>query len=168
MYHAIVARRTAAVFSALNGKDAGPLLRGMRPDAVHAMNGDHALGGARCRPETVRAWYDRLFQLFPDLRFTVDAINVTGWPWRTTVVVQWRDQALAGGYANQGVNVVDLAWGRIRGIRIHCDTARLATALAGQAERGVAGAAAEQLTDQLTAAQLTRTGGIATAPVIGS
>jgi ketosteroid isomerase-like protein len=121
----------------------------MDPGALHAMNGDHALAGVRSRPESIRAWYERLFRLLPDVRFDVDAIAVSGPPWRTTVVVQWRDRALGGTYGNQGVNVVDLRWGRIQAIRIHCDSQRLAAQLAGLAADGVSEAADAPLTDPI-------------------
>jgi ketosteroid isomerase-like protein len=147
MYHSIVARRTAKVFAALNRHDAAPLLDGMDPHAVHVMNGEHALAGARCRHESVSAWYQRLFRLLPDLTFDVDAIAVTGWPWSTTVFVQWRDRALDGSYTNQGVNVVTLRWGKVHSIRIHCDSQRMAVALAQRALAGVSEGAAAAITD---------------------
>lgn len=147
MYKTIVRRRTAAVFEALNRRDSSVLLSGLGEGPQHVMYGTHALGGARNQKETVAAWYERLLRLLPDLTFHVDAITVAGWPWATRVVVEWRDEALGGAYRNQGVNVIELAWGKVRAIRIHCDTEAMAAALAGLAAQGTDEAQAPALVD---------------------
>lgn len=147
MYHTIVARRTSRIFDALNRGDLGPLLDGIAPGALHVMNGEHALSGARQHADSIRSWYDRLLRLLPGLRFSVDSIIASGPPWDTTVLVQWRDSALDGTYANRGVNVVELRWGRIRAIRIHCDSQLLSDRLAQLADAGVAEAAQAPIVD---------------------
>lgn len=148
MYKTIVSRKSAGVFAALNRQDAGPLLAGLGEPVHHVMYGQHALGGERHTRETVARWYERLFRLLPDLRFDLGSTLVSGPPWRTTVAVEWQDQALGGTYRNRGVNVIELRWGRVQAIRIHCDTQQIATALTAQAEHGVAEAAAAPLVDE--------------------
>lgn len=147
MYRTIVARRTRHVFDALNRADPGVLLAGLGRHPTHVMDGQHCLAGARHRPESIEEWYARLFRLFPDLRFDVDAVIVAGPPWRTVVAVQWRDNALAGSYSNRGVNIIRLRWGRVESVDIYCDTARMALTLDDLARRGTADAGAAPITD---------------------
>jgi ketosteroid isomerase-like protein len=135
------------VFEALNRGDAGPLLAGLGTPVRHAMSGEHALGGVRSDPGSIARWYERLFRLLPDLRFDVATIAVTGPPSRTKVFVDWRDRALDGRYENRGVNVIELRWGRVHAIDIHCDTQQLADALRELAGQGNEEARAVPITD---------------------
>lgn len=147
MYKTIVARRTRSTFAALNGGDSGPLLAGLAAPAYHVMHGSHPLGGERTTRAAIEQWYARLFRLLPDLHFDVRSVLVAGPPWRTTVTVEWRDRALGGRYENQGVNVVRLAWGKVKSIEIHCDTQDLARSCADIARQGTEEAAAAPITD---------------------
>jgi ketosteroid isomerase-like protein len=147
MYKTIVARRTRAVFDALNRGDAGPLLDGLSDPAQHVMYGDHALSGSRSTLPAIREWYARLLRVLPDLRFDVGSVLVSGPPWRTTVVAQWSDRALDGRYENTGVNVIGIRWGKVHSIAIHCDSQRLGEALLELERQGVAEAGAEPVTD---------------------
>jgi ketosteroid isomerase-like protein len=147
VYRTIVTRKTRRVFDALNSGDTGPLLAGLDTPTEHVMWGDHALSGVRSNSESIERWYQRLFRLLPDLRFDIDTIAVKGPPWRTTVFVEWRDSALAGTYGNRGINVVELRYGRVRAIRIHCDTQHLARAVGELALQGKEEAAAAPIVD---------------------
>ena len=57
------------------------------PGVEHVFYGAHALGGRRKNDDLVRAWYERLAKIFPDLEFELKRIDVVGWPWDTTVSI---------------------------------------------------------------------------------
>ena len=56
-------------------------------------SGAHALGGERHDKEALRRWFERLGRVLPTLHLTVNNIWVKGWPWHTTVFVQWDGSA---------------------------------------------------------------------------
>ena len=101
-------------------------------------------GRRRGRAE-IAAWYARLGRLLPDLRFTLHRITVSGPPWRTLAVIEWREQNSAtDGVLTRanGVHVVELRWGRMTRLTILPDTAALQATLERIAAKGVAEAAA--------------------------
>jgi ketosteroid isomerase-like protein len=139
MYHAIITRKVRSSFAALNRGDVGPVVAAFAPEHVHSFYGEHPLGGTRTQLETTRAWYARLRRLFPDLAFAIEAITVSGMPWATTAMVEWTDRfSLPDGSvgSNQGVHVLRLAWGRVVGLRVYCDTQKLAAYCAQAAAQG--------------------------------
>lgn len=104
----------------------------------------------RHTPAALRLWFERLYRLFPRLSFSVKHIAVSGWPWDTTVVVEWHDKAtLATGapYDNDGVHVVRLRWGRLVSLHAYVDTAVVADACRQMANNGVAEARAPRIED---------------------
>ncbi len=146
MYRAIVRRRirgtflnelSAGNYAAVVGRTAG--------DVVHVFPGEGALGGTRTSQDALRRWFERLFRLFPELRFEVDEITVTGWPWRTTVAVRWRDWGEAADgepYENRGCEVFEIRWGRATSIHQYLDTKVIDDSLARMAAAGIEEAAA--------------------------
>lgn len=75
-----------------------------------------ALGGERSTRDDVTAWLDRLYRVLPGLKFHVQAIAVDGWPWNTTVGVEWTNTAtlLDGSpYTNTGAHILRIRWGKI-------------------------------------------------------
>src|ERR1700731_3046643 len=92
MYHAIVEKRVHALFAAVNRGDAEPVLQAFANRFEHSFLGeDHALGGARHTLAATRRWYERLYRLLPDIEFEVRRIRVSGSPWNTTVVADWKE-----------------------------------------------------------------------------
>ncbi len=145
MYHRIVRRQIVGTFAALGRGDYEPALAGMAPTFDHVFAGSHPLGGTRHTADTMRTWFERLFRLNRDLRFTIKHAAVSGPPWDTTAVVEWRDTAtLANGspYANDGVHVVRLRWGRVVSLHAYLDTEVFADACAAMAAAGIAEAQA--------------------------
>ena len=57
--------------------------------SITASPGAHALAGERHDKATLRRWLERLGRVQPNLHLKVNSIWVTGWPWHTTVFVQW-------------------------------------------------------------------------------
>ena len=150
MYHAIVRRRLRRVFEQLNRREYGAMPALFAAHAEHVFPGAHALGGTRRSAAAIGRWYERLPRALPDLQFDVRHIVVSGWPWCTEAVVEWRDRgtALDGRpFANQGVHCVTLRWGRVASLRIYCDTQVLADVLARNARHGAAVAGAAPIED---------------------
>jgi ketosteroid isomerase-like protein len=85
----IIRRNIRAAFAALSRGDAPALLANMSPHVHHTFPGHHALGGVRTTRDDVSAWFDRLFRLLPGLEFRIRALAVDGWPWNTTIGVEW-------------------------------------------------------------------------------
>lgn len=137
IYRTIVALRLRRAFAALSRGDYTPVLGAFAESVEHSFYGRHALGGTRRDMASVRAWYARLRQVFPDLRFEIDAIAVSGMPWNTVALIEWRDtftlpDGTRGG--NQGVHALRLRWGRVVALHIHCDT-QLLESILGEIER---------------------------------
>ena len=120
------------------------------PRFEYSFVGAHALGGARHSRESMTGWFERLFELFPGIRFEVADVLVKGWPWRTTAVVLvdvHADDAQARPTANEVAQTIELRWGRITRIRTLEDTQKLAGALDRLAETGIEEAALAAIED---------------------
>jgi ketosteroid isomerase-like protein len=105
MFHAIAERKVRQIFEGLSDGRYEPAMEALAPRFEHIFAGDHAWGGARHTVDGLRAWFQRLYRLFPNLNFEISAIAVSGPPWATVVVVEWIDRATpAGGgtYENHG------------------------------------------------------------------
>jgi ketosteroid isomerase-like protein len=146
MYRAFVRRRIRGVFvGALSRGDYEAVLAGTARDVEHIFPGEGALGGTRRSQDSLREWFERLFRLFPLLRFEVDQVIVTGWPWRTTVAVRWRDWGRAADgepYENRGCEVFEIRWGRATAIHQYLDTKAIDDGLARMSAAGIEEAAA--------------------------
>lgn len=149
MYHAIVRHRLRSAFADLNAGRYERIPAQFAAQHRHSMVGTHALGGERRDLAATARWYGRLQRLLPGLRFDVDGVWVSGWPWHTRAVVAWRDRfQLPGGRvgSNRGMHEFELRWGRVSALTVHCDTARLAGYLAEVAAAGQPEALAEPIT----------------------
>lgn len=117
MYHAIVRSKIRALFDAVNRGDAEPVIAGFARRFEHRFLGeDHALGGSRTTVEATREWYARLYRLLPDIHFDLDTISVSGPPWNTVAVIDWRERnsGTDGVVARaNGIHVVHIAWGKM-------------------------------------------------------
>jgi len=155
MYHAIVRAKLRRAFRQINAGRYEPIVAQFAEQHVHLMHGDHAMSGERRSLASTARWYARLQRLMPDLRFEIEHIAVTGWPWRTIAFVGWTDQfTLPDGTrtANQGVHVFELRWGKVHALAVHCDTARLEGFLRRAAALGLGEAIAAPI-DDLAAAK---------------
>ena len=149
MYHWIVERRVRSLFARLSAGDLDYAASQFHPPCEHWFSGDSALGGTRSGTEAIQAWYRRLGTLLPDLEFEIRAVLVRGWPWNTTVTVEWRDRfTLPGGApgSNAGVHVIGLRWGRAHRLAVYCDTGRLVGYLKSMSDAGIAEAAMAPIT----------------------
>ena len=150
MHHAIVRRKLRQVFASLDKGDHEPLLAGLAPQFDHAFSGTHALGGTRHTEASMRRWFERLHLLFPNLHFTIKHSAVSGPPWNTSAMVEWRDAATPAdrvSNVNDGAHVVRLRWGKLVSLHAYLDTEIMANACRCMAGRGIAQAGAAAIGD---------------------
>jgi ketosteroid isomerase-like protein len=142
MYHAFVEKRIRQLFDAVSRGDSEPVLGAFATQFEHSFLGDTALGGSRRTLPATRRWYERLYRLLPDIHFDLGEIRVSGGPWNTLVLVEWKEtNSGTDGIrtTNHGVHVLHLKWGRATRMVICPDTLVLKVtldrlALAGNAE----------------------------------
>ena len=145
MCRRFVERKVRETFRQLGEGDWETSVAEMPPELVHVFPGDHALGGVRRTPEQMRRWFERLYAIFPDLRFEVKRVLVRGWPWDTHVAVEWVDRATPPDgvpYINEGTHVMRLRRGSLVYLCAYCDTQKIAEVCDRLAARGMAEAAA--------------------------
>jgi ketosteroid isomerase-like protein len=149
MYRWFVRHNVRAAFAALSGGEMS-LIANMAPDVHHTFPGHGALGGRRTTRDDVAAWLARLYRILPGLQFQVRAVAVDGWPWHTTVGVEWTNEAtlLDGStYANTGCHILTLRKGKIVAFHAYLnDVQAFDDALARVADHGVEEAAAPPIT----------------------
>jgi ketosteroid isomerase-like protein len=129
-----------SVFMRLNKGDYEYALSGIGNTFEHRFAGEHCLGGKRTSIEALRHWFERLFRLFPNLQFEMHSIAASGWPWATTVVVEWTDRATpADGkvYVNSGAHVMGMRWSKVVSIHAYLDTQVLINTLKRMAGNGI-------------------------------
>ena len=145
MYHRIVKNIVLQNFARLSGGDYESMLKGMSPSIIHTFSGQHALGGTRHSVAAMRDWFARLFRLFPGLNFEIRSIAVSGWPWLTTIAVEWTDRATpvdGSSYVNEGMHLIRMRWGKVVYLRAYLDTAVITATLEGLATHGISEALA--------------------------
>lgn len=149
LYTYIVKTKIRQTFDHVNNHRWDEAVKAVAPQVHHRVSGDHALGGERHNTEDMRRWFERLGRVLPTLHITVNKIWVTGWPWHTTVFVQWDGAAtLSNGdasYVNRGLHVFTLRWGRVYALEEFQDSQAAARGLAAQAEVGLKEAVAEPI-----------------------
>ena len=149
MYQGLVRGRIVSVFDHLSDGDYEYALSGLTPDVHHRFAGRHPLGGERTDREAVRAWFERLYRLFPQLQFTVHRAGVSGWPWDLRVFVQWTAEvtpAVGPTYQNIGAHILRIRRGKVHEFLAYEDSQAVANACAVMAEAGIAEATAPPIT----------------------
>ncbi len=150
MYKQVVRGMLRSAFAALNKGDVRTVTGKFGADAEHYFIGQHALSGTRRTNESIRRWYNRLLRLFPDIEFQLHRIEVKGPPWRTLATIEWTETNTGTDGVrsrNEGVNVVDIRWGKVRRVRIYTDTAELTRTLDRLAKAGNSEAKAAPIAD---------------------
>ena len=84
-------RKTFDHVKAFNNHRWDEAVKAVVPHVYHRVSGAHALGGERHDKKAMRRWFERLLygRVLPDLSLTVNNIWVKGWPWHTTLFVEW-------------------------------------------------------------------------------
>lgn len=145
MYRTFVERKVRETFRQLSEGDYESSVSEMPPSLYHCFPGDHALGGVRRTPKGMRRWFERLYEIFPDLHFEVKRVLVRGWPWDTTVAIEWVDRATPPDgipYVNEGTHVIRLRRGKLVYLHAYLDTQKVAEVCDRLAARGMAEATA--------------------------
>jgi ketosteroid isomerase-like protein len=140
MYHAAVKRLTKRTYAALSRGQYDRVVRSFAPNATLTFAGDHALGGTFKGADAIGGWFERLFRVFPDLGLHPDRIVVEGGPWNTRVATCFRVTATlpnGASYRNEGMQFLNIRWGRVIEDRLVEDTQALTAALQVVSEAGV-------------------------------
>ncbi len=150
MYHSVVKRNLLNSFAALNRGDYEFITKQFRDNNVsHWFSGeDHPLSGLRTSKASILEWYARLSRLMPDLRFEIEKISVSGFPWHTIAMLEWTDYLTdrkGNSYSNRGVHVITIAWGKVISLEVFCDTEYLRRFFNALAEQGVDEASAKPI-----------------------
>ncbi|MFN9987647.1 MAG: nuclear transport factor 2 family protein [Pirellula sp.] len=148
-YSFFVKRLIRQSFDHVNERRWDQLLTSISPTVHHRFAGNHALGGERHDKEALRRWFGRVGRVLPNLHLTINNLWVTGWPWHTTVFVQWDGAAtLLNGddsYFNRGLHVITLRWGKVHALDVFEDSQEVVRGLAAQAAAGLDEAVAEKI-----------------------
>jgi ketosteroid isomerase-like protein len=148
IYSSIVKSRIRQSFDHVNSHRWDELMNSIAPNVHHRFLGAHPIGGERHDKETLRRWFERLGRVLPNLYLEINNIWVKGWPWHTTVFVQWDGTAtLLNGdpYSQHAVHVITLRWGKIHALDVFEDSQAVARALDTQAAAGLEEAVAKQI-----------------------
>jgi ketosteroid isomerase-like protein len=149
LYSYFVKQLVRQSFEHVNNHCYGELLKAVATNVHHRFGGAHSLGGQRHDKEAMRCWLGRVGRVLPNLHIKVNNSSVKGWPWHTTVFVQWdATAALLNGddsYFNRGFHVITMRWGKAYSLDVFEDSQEVARGLAVQAESGLKEAVAEQI-----------------------
>ncbi|MCA9331247.1 nuclear transport factor 2 family protein [Candidatus Saccharibacteria bacterium] len=120
------------------------------PRIVHTFAGSSALSGTRRSRSTAKLWYERLFRLFPDIRFQVQNVVIAGLPWDTRVAVQFRvdlSEPDDKPFYNEVAQFLQIKWGHITNMHLYEDTDKLTALLSRMTAQGIDEAAAAPIVD---------------------
>ncbi len=132
MFARIVKQQLRKGFQQISSGNFDALLQGFAPDVIFTFAGTSALGADVRGREAVRAWFERIHRLFPDLNIEATDIRVAGTPIRTAVTARFRVGAtLPDGtrYENSGVQILTLRMGVVVEDHLMEDTLILQRAL---------------------------------------
>lgn len=100
----------------VNAGDIGPMLGSFANDAILVFPGDHSWSGEYKGRDEIEKFLRRFVEV--GLRLEPHEIVVQGWPWKTTVMLRFTNEARdANGnvvYANRGAIFTRAAWGKIK------------------------------------------------------
>jgi ketosteroid isomerase-like protein len=139
MYGWIFKQQIRQGFQNISRANFDEVLKVFAPDIHFQFVGDHAIAADVHNREKVKAWFERVHRLFPDLKVTPRHIRVTGWPWDVTAITHFDVQATLPGnspYKNQGIQILRIRWGKIVDDYLIEDTQLLTSALSQIADAG--------------------------------
>jgi ketosteroid isomerase-like protein len=148
VYRAIIRLQMRRVYARLSEGEWMAPVEQMAPDAHHVFPGDGAMGGERHSRDSIERWFGRLHRLFPSIRFEVQKVLVTGWPWDTWVAVSSQAHvtpAAGEPYVNPMCQIFQIRWGRVTFMREYVASHLVAEALRTMAASGVEEAAADPI-----------------------
>jgi ketosteroid isomerase-like protein len=153
MYQTIVRRRVIELFRQANRGNWNAIVDGLADTFTYRFIGDTPLGGTRTSKPKMRAWFERLYRLFPESQFHPQTIIVEGPPWNTQVMtyvkIRMTKPLLANEthlYENEFMQLITIKWGKMTSVLTIEDTLRFANLLPLIAATGSKDATAEQIT----------------------
>lgn len=115
-YHYIVTRIVRRTWARIDAGDLNAPSRMAARDVRFTVVGDTVLGGSWRGRGALLNWLRSFADRFARLRFHVEDIAVSGWPWRTRVAVRLAvEGTLTTGahYRNHATQWLTLRWGRM-------------------------------------------------------
>ncbi|HEV8573391.1 MAG TPA: nuclear transport factor 2 family protein [Dehalococcoidia bacterium] len=99
----------------INAGDIGPMLSSFANDAVLVFPGEHSWGGEYHGKAEIEKFLRRFVEV--GIQLEPHEILVQGWPWKTTVMLRFTNEARdANGnvvYSNRGAIFAQAVWGKI-------------------------------------------------------
>jgi len=115
-YGWIVAAMIRRAVRRINAGDIGPMLGSFADDATLIFPGDHSWGGEYKSKNEIRRFLERFVEV--GINLEPHEILVQGWPWNTTVMLRFtneaRDKTGIVVYANRGAIFARASWGKIK------------------------------------------------------
>jgi ketosteroid isomerase-like protein len=152
MYRTIVRRQVLHLFNEANRGNWNAIVDGIAEKFTYRFIGDTPLGGTRTSKPKLRAWFERLYRLFPGAQFHPQTIVVQGPPWDTKVMsyvkIRMTKPLLPDEkelYENEFMQLITLRWGKMTSILTVEDSKRFADALPAMAAAGYQDATGEQI-----------------------
>ena len=128
MYGWIVRSMMRNVLRRREEGDLAPLLNTLADDVHFVFPGDSSWAGDFHGKKELEPWLRRFAEV--GLRVDVQEIDVTGWPWSTTVFLHFTDHLTDPDgnvvYENRGVIIGKVAWGKIKSYEVFEDTQKVA------------------------------------------
>ncbi|GAA3543970.1 nuclear transport factor 2 family protein [Amycolatopsis ultiminotia] len=115
-YHYVVRRIVRRIWRRVNAGDLDAPYRMAAANLRFTVVGDTAIGGNWRGREAFRDWFHGFARRFADLRFHVEDVALSGWPWHTRVAVRLVVEGTLAdgtGYRNNATQWVTLRWGRM-------------------------------------------------------
>ena len=111
----------------INDGDVGPMLSSYSSEAVDVFPGDHSWGGEYRGKDRIEEFLRRCVSA--GLKFEIEDIVVSGWPWSAKVCIRLTDSATAPDgtliYSNRALIFAKTAWGKIRFQETYEDTQKV-------------------------------------------
>ena len=111
----------------INAGDIGLMLDSFADDATLVFPGDHSWGGEYKGKAEIKKFLRRFVEV--GIQLEPHEILVQGWPWKTTVLLRFTNEARdANGnvvYANRGAIFAQAAWGKIKRQEDYEDTQKV-------------------------------------------
>lgn len=138
-YRWVLKKRIVKGFDELNKQNYHYLTNLFDDNVIYEFEGEHSLGGTRTSKIGVEKWFERLLRLLPS-KFVINSITVSGPMWNTTVIIEFTDTVtpkFGQPYKNNGIQVVNLKFGKAYRIHTYANTNKIISALNILYENGI-------------------------------
>lgn len=115
-YGSLVALMIRRGVQRINSGDIRPMLSSFADDAILVFPGDHSWGGEYRGKAEIQKFLERFVKV--GIQLEPHEILVQGWPWKTTVLLRFTNEARDRDgnvvYSNRGAIFAQAAWGKIK------------------------------------------------------